>query len=474
MSATSRTRAWWALTSTRSRLTALGATLIVAALAATSVIVWNSPQNPVATVVKAVSQVSGKSTAQDKIIRERNALLSQVVALQKQLDGRKADLSTTKAQLAAIQQQLWTAQGQLDASQKSTATPSTAKTATKKPTTAVAIVSAPTKAEIVSPSSPYFGLFTEQAPFNFATYDATAAKIGSKPNAVGYFGGWDQNYNGSAVTAAWKRGALPILTWESRPIDAGNGEVDASDYTLPQIIGDPAAGVPGRYDAYLHQYAKDIVATGLPLGIRLDHEMNGIWYPWSETDGSGNSINGNRVGDYVKMWQHVHDIFQEEGANDLVAWIWAPNIVNNLPATHKTSAYLDGLYPGDQYVDIVGLSGYLRPPYKADNTFSFDYTFGTSLAQLRRITAKPILLAEIGASETGGHKPAWISSVLTALTRPENSDIIGFSWFNLAVTTYTEGELATNDWRIESRPDSLAAFVAGLTMPGSRFRLIPD
>jgi beta-mannanase len=170
----------------------------------------------------------------------------------------------------------------------------------------------------------------------------------------------------------------------------------------------------------------------------------------------------------------VHDIFQEEGANSLVAWIWAPNIINNLPASHRASSYLDSLYPGADYVDIVGLSGYLRPPYKADNTFNFEYTFTPSLKELRRITDKPILLAEIGASEVGGHKVDWINSLFASLAKPENQDVIGFSWFNLAVTSYTEGELATNDWRIDSRQDSIAAFTAGLALPGGRFVLAPN
>ncbi|MCU1525099.1 MAG: hypothetical protein JWO18_1993 [Microbacteriaceae bacterium] len=470
MSVANRTRSWWALSSTRARLTAVGAAAIVLALLTTSIIVWNSPANP---VTRAIAAISNEPTETELAIRERNSLLSQVVALQKQLASSKGNLSATKAQLASIQQQLWSAQGQLDAAANNPKT--SVKTPAKKPTTkTAAVVSAPSKAQIVNPVSAYFGLYTEQAPFNFASYDAAAAKIGSNPNVVGYFGGWDQAYRGDAVTAAWKRNTLPILTWESRPIAATNSQVTEPDYTLPQIIGDPAAGVAGRYDTYLHQYAKDIVATGLPLGIRLDHEMNGIWYPWSETDGSGNSLNGNRVGDYVKMWQHVHDIFQQEGANSLVVWIWAPNIVNNLPASHKTSTFLAGLYPGDQYVDVVGLSGYLRPPYATDNSFTFDYTFGPSLTALRNLTKKPIILAEIGASDVGGHKPAWTTSLFTALAKPENDDIIGFSWFNMAVTSYTEGVLATNDWRIESRPENLAAFIAGLTVPGSRFVLTPN
>ncbi|MHC5796083.1 glycoside hydrolase family 26 protein [Lacisediminihabitans sp. FW035] len=467
----SRPATWWALSGTRARLTAVGAAVLVLGLFTTSVIVWNSPANP---VTQAAASVTKADIATAKIVAERNSLLSQVIALQKQLTGSKGNLSATKAQLASIQQQLYSAQGALDAAAaaKTSAAAAKPKPTIRKPTTtAASVVTAPSKAEIINPTSRYFGMYTEQAPFSFSSFDATAQKIGTQPNAVGYFGGWDQTFRADVVKASWKRNTLPILTWESRPIGSANDSVDEPDYTLPKIIGDPAAGVPGTFDTYLHQYAKDIVAGGLPLGIRLDHEMNGVWYPWSEDNGKGGSINGNRPGDYVKMWQHVHDIFQEEGANSLVAWIWAPNIINNLPASHKASTYLDSLYPGPSYVDVVGLSGYLRPAYKPDNTFSFDYSFTPSLKELRRITDKPILLAEIGASEVGGHKVAWITSLFEALAKPENQDIIGFSWFNLAVTSYTEGELATNDWRIESRPQSLAAFTAGLALPGGRFVL---
>ena len=462
---------WWALSSTRARFTALGAAGLVLGLFTTSVIVWNSPANPIA---RAAASISRADIANAKIVAERNSLLSQVIALQKRLNGSTGNLSATRAQLASIQQQLYSAQGALDSAAAVKTTPA----AKAKPTTTRTLststespMTAPSKAEIINPSSRYFGMFTEQAPFSFSSFDATAKKIGSQPNAVGYFGGWDQTFRADVVSASWKRNTLPILTWESRPINAANDTVVESDYSLPKIIGNPAAGVPGNFDTYLHQYAKDIVASGLPLGIRLDHEMNSNWYAWSEDNGKGGAINGNRPGDYVKMWQHVHDIFQEEGANSLVAWIWAPNIINNLPASHKAPGYLDSLYPGASYVDVVGLSGYLRPPYKPGNNFSFDYTFTPSLKELRRITDKPILLAEIGASETDGHKVAWINSLFQALARPENQDIIGFSWFNLAVTSYIEGERATNDWRIDSRPDSTAAFTAGLALPGGRFTL---
>ncbi|MBO1751617.1 hypothetical protein J4G33_07340 [Actinotalea sp. BY-33] len=322
-------------------------------------------------------------------------------------------------------------------------------------------VTAPSKAELVSPSERYYGMYTAQSPFNWAVFDDVASKTGVLPDLVGYFDGWDRNFRPHAVTRAWEREMLPVLTWESRPFSAANDQVNEPDYSLPKIID-------GEFDSYLRRYARDVAALGLPLGIRLNHEMNGVWYPWSEVDGQGNSINGNSEGDFVEMWRHVHDIFEEEGAGDLVIWIWAPNIVNNLPAALQGPATLERLYPGDEYVDWVGLSGYYRPPYRADQTPTFSYTFDRSLDQLRDLTDKPILLAEIGASEVGGQKPAWVTSFFEGLTQPKNADVLGFAWFNLAVTTYSGGERVTNDWRVDSRRDSLASFVRGLADPRTR------
>jgi mannan endo-1,4-beta-mannosidase len=412
---------------------------------------------------------------------ERNRLLSKTVALQSRVDKSNAKVSVLTAQLKTANEKLAAVEAApapvpAPKSAPKAATPvvkTPAKTPAKAPTAAPVAITAPTKAEIVNPASRYLGLYTAQAPFNWATYDEVTVKLGNQPSMVGYFGGFDEGFRANAVTKSWEKGKLPMLTWESRPIGSPNSQVNEPDYELPDMIGDPAAGVAGKYDDYLHQYAKDIVATGLPLGIRFNHEMNGVWYPWSETAGQGDSINGNNKGDYVKMWQHVHDIFEQEGANDLVVWTWAPNIINNLPAANKSVDFLKAMYPGDEYVDWMGVSGYLRPAYKPDNNFTFDYTFGATLDQLREISDKPIILAEIGASEVGGKKPQWITSVFDALAQPENADIIGLSWFNLSVTSYVEGELMTNDWRLESRPESLAAFKAGIARPEVDFSLVP-
>lgn len=52
-------------------------------------------------------------------------------------------------------------------------------------------------------------------------------------------------------------------------------------------------------------------------------KTNGDWqFPWSEKP------DGNQPGDYVKMWRHVHDIFNQEGTKN-VTWVWCPNITSD-------------------------------------------------------------------------------------------------------------------------------------------------
>jgi hypothetical protein len=454
---------WWASTDRRARGAIGGSVALLLGLTATSVAVWTSPDSPVNDAVGVVTALAHG----DRILGERNDLLGEVVDLRGELDDRETELDAALDELAAAQQELEAIQEELAVARDRERNDARIAVPVSGPPTAPPAptpVTAPTRAALLAPASPYFGMYTEQAPFSWATFDATALKVGAQPSMVGYFGGWDQAFRPDAVTRAWTRGMLPMLTWESRPIAAGNDVVEEPDYSLPRILD-------GAFDEYLRQYARDIAANGLPLAIRLDHEMNGTWYPWSERTGSGASINGNGPGDYVAMWRHVHDIFEQEGANAYVIWVWAPNRIDRLPSALRTPEHLASLYPGDEYVDWVGVSGYLRPPYDPSAQFTFDETFGATLRQLRDLTDKPIILAEVGASESGGHKAAWVESLFDGLEAPENVDVIGFSWFSLAITSYTQGERSTNDWRIDSRRDSLDAFREGLLGEGSRFVL---
>ncbi len=194
----------------------------------------------------------------------------------------------------------------------------------------------------------------------------------------------------------------------------------------------------------------DVKALGLPLVIRFDHEMNGNWYRWTEFD----NPYGNQPGGYIEAWRHVRDLFAREGANDLVIWLWAPNRVDNLVRFPS----IDHYFPGADYVDWVGMTGYYRV---GDGTATFAATYDATLAELRRVApGVPILLAEVGATEDGGQKVAWTQTFLPGLEA--NPDVVGFIWFNFAVSE--DGH--TNDWRLNSTTAVFDTFHDGLAASG--------
>ena len=219
---------------------------------------------------------------------------------------------------------------------------------------------------------------------------------------------------------------MPILSWEPWDYTAGPNQ---PGYKLSEIAN-------GRYDTYVRSWARGIAALRYPVVLRFAHEMNGFWFPWGE------QANGNRPGEYVKAWRHVHDVFAAAGATN-VAWLWSPNV------TYPGATPLAGLYPGDAYVDWIGLSGYYGTEGRT-SYWSFDTIFNHTLAELHTFARKPVVITETGATNAAGRQAAWIRQMFSQL--PEHPDVIGVLWFEAVKEI---------DWRIAHTPGSAAAFGAG-------------
>ncbi len=156
---------------------------------------------------------------------------------------------------------------------------------------------------------------------------------------------------------------LAMTTFQPRD----GSEVDPN-FTLARLIA-------STYDSILRNYARGAKTWGHPFFFRFAHEMNGDWYSWAEGG------NGNKRGQYVQAWQHVHDIFVSQGATN-ATWVWCPNV--NLDC----SIPLDGLYSGDAYVDWTGFDGYYE---------QWDTLTRSTYSDLVRIApGKPIMVGESG------------------------------------------------------------------------------
>jgi hypothetical protein len=283
----------------------------------------------------------------------------------------------------------------------------------------------PTKAELLVPAQDLYGLHTPQAPFWFGEVDELSAAVNKAPSAVLFFQKFNQPYPSEAVAMSWQRHAVPIITWE--PVIPNSG---TSQPKLADIYN-------GTWDSYIDAWANAAKAQGQPVVIRFAPEMNGTWYSWSEGQW------GNKSGDFVKAWRYLHDRFSAAGA-DNVLWLWSPNRVD------YQHTPLSQVFPGDAYVDWVGMSGYYRETTGAPD---FGTTFGKTLDALRAVTAKPIFISETGAdSGDTANDVVWVNNFFAGLAA--QPDVIGFSWFNEPKTN--------NDWRLQRAAELLAAFAVGV------------
>jgi beta-mannanase len=192
----------------------------------------------------------------------------------------------------------------------------------------------------------------------------------------------------------------------------------------------------GQEDGYIELFANQVRLLDLPLVICFGHEMNAGWYPWG--------ARGNDAVSFVNAWRHVHGIFQRANATN-VLWVWSPNVINPVP-----EVALEPLYPGDQYVDWIGIIGYFR---KYDKP-SFSALYLPTIKLVRSFTSLPIMIAETGV-EPSPDKPAKVAELLDAVVR--RADIIGLVYFNYNKEV---------DWRIESDSAALATFRDKISDPG--------
>ncbi len=230
-------------------------------------------------------------------------------------------------------------------------------------------------------------------------------------------------------------GAVPFFSWSSQAIPSTEVQ---PDYQLSDVIS-------GRYDGFIRDWARDAKRWGHRFFLRFDWEMNGDWFPWAE------DANGNRPGEFVRAWRHVHDIFGAVGATNPI-WVWCPNV-----DFEDKFRDLRSLYPGNGYVEWTCLDGYNSGtnPAKHDRWRSFDQLYRHSYEEIvtQIAPAKPMILGEIASSEQGGSKAQWIGEMLRDLPA-EYPKVRGLVWFD----KYENGM----DWPLETSRSAIEAFAAGI------------
>jgi cellulose synthase (UDP-forming) len=199
------------------------------------------------------------------------------------------------------------------------------------------------------------------------------------------------------MRAVGKEGATPMITWEPwrKP--------SLTVHDPNQRRGVLHAIAAGRHDRYARRFARAVAAHRRPVLIRFAHEMNGSWYPW------GVDVGRNTPRAYVRAWRRVHRIFDRAGAAN-ASWVWSIDAVGGGRPTPR--AKLETYYPGDRYVDWVGLSAF---NWGEGHPYGGWLWFREAVEPAYRVVAgfgKPVMLAETGTAGTGAKARAWVRDAL--------------------------------------------------------------
>lgn len=232
----------------------------------------------------------------------------------------------------------------------------------------------------------------------------------------------------------WARGTKLQLSFE--PHKFGIDPNNQPQYRLTTISN-------GDHDAALRRWARQIKDFGRPVYFRPMCEMNGDWVVWSGIS------NGNQPADYIPAWRHIHNIFKQEGANNAL-FIWAPNVDTSLAKAVQTFTLY---YPGDAYVDYVGMNGYNWGTTQKTPTWTswwrtFSEIFGPSYSAFTARTSKPMMIPEMASADPGGNKAEWIRDAFYQL-RTNFTRIKAITWFNVDKET---------DWRFHNTSTNLESF----------------
>ncbi len=273
----------------------------------------------------------------------------------------------------------------------------------------------------------FIGVFREGAPANINHIKKFEEEVGKKPAMIMWYQDWEQNFPWDAALSAVEYGAVPHIVWEPWYWR------DHSRINLDDIIN-------GKWDRYIRTWAREIKNFRHPVFIRLAHEFNIEGYPWG-------IINNDRDPEkYIKAYRHVVDIFKREKVSN-VKWIWC-----FMNYSHPDEAWNDwaAAYPGDEYVDWIGIDGYNWGTTQDWSDWqSFKVLFRDQARRCRKLWPdKPIMIAEFASAEKGGDKAAWIRGIPGYL-KTSMRDIEMIIWFDIRKEA---------DWRIKSSRNSLAAF----------------
>ncbi len=211
--------------------------------------------------------------------------------------------------------------------------------------------------------------------------------------------------------------------------------------------------IEGKWDDKIKTLAQEIKSLDTAILFRLNNEMNTDWTSYC---GMTNLCDPNI---YIQVWHKIYDIFRQENVSNCI-WIYNPND-NNYPPSNWNNflAY----YPGNEYVHLLGITGYNPGTYYAEKNGEtwkeFEYIYDEIYNKYSNIfSGFPWIITEFASSSVGGDKPQWINNMFKNIKKYRNIKIA--VWFSAA--DYDENNNPARLYWLDETQQTLDAFKQGI------------
>lgn len=257
------------------------------------------------------------------------------------------------------------------------------------------------------------------------------------------------------VQPIWDAGHVPFVDWMPFPY---------LTWTNPSPNEDIVNGV---YDHYIEGFldatkaflsgpdGKWGTADDRRIYVRFALEPNGNWFPWSPNcppcGGTGQKISQS-IDSYLALWRYlttyVRTTYALDGSH--LQWVWGANSDDAVDAGWK----LEDFYPGDQYVDWLGVDGYnwgnTLPGHQWQTP---EEVFGTAISRLQKLApSKPVIVGTYGCTSIPNGvqaKDSWLSDSFSFFLQ---KDVRAFTYFSID---------NDHDWAVFASANGTGTWTAG-------------
>jgi hypothetical protein len=187
-------------------------------------------------------------------------------------------------------------------------------------------------------------------------------------------------------------------------------------YTLMlTAVGSPATPQPavlsrilaGEFDDRLKNVGTVLRGLDKPIYLSIFHEFNiSDWYPWG-LKWNGNDSSTNDPDDFIPAFRHVVDTIRSVGGTENIKFE-----LQYVPWGEDANFDFEKFYPGDNYVDVIGVSIYNAVGrFGNEDDRSFRERFREFYNQVTRFCNKPLSISEAACHPDGYVAPQDITLV---------------------------------------------------------------